>query len=491
MSESGDGISTGAAQKSGRAGWWAAGGVALVVALIVGATIGGWFSREGDAAMPGLLGGDGYVPRDQQQSEPCDGLPAVDPADLRLLDPHATVRGGVVCVDSVRSRPGDGRWTMRDVHEIPAAALPELIETLTVPDRDNNGACTDQLILVPGFVLTLADGTRIRPGLPGDGCHVYTTVSFDALAAGPIRSSTPVAQVLTEEELTSGCQPDSKPPADWLGSPSAFPVTEFAPITPGTREMSLCRYSAEEGDGDGQISSGTLTATGTVSAADVNTALGNLSETPSPQCSASASGGISPGTEWILVQPTPVRAEEARVPLLAIETGGCRRAVDGQRLALLGFLSPESAAALVNAAGPSTRPASSVELAVPPGVTALLEQEVGLVVTSPESAMVSITVAEAAVQAIAGTEYGAQVPTDTAPELYLVQVGDNSGDPDSGLAVGSLQWLVVYRNLDITAAGPAGAGGQPSEGAAIRSAVLVIDAETGAIGLAHWTSSVM
>lgn len=289
--------------------------------LVIGAAVGGWFSRDDGTATPGLLAQGGYIAKDQQQSEPCDGLPAVDPADLRLLDPQVTVRSGVICPDSLRPQPDGDTST---AHEIPAAALPALIEALTAPDRHSNGSCTLQLILVPGFVLTLEDGTRIRPGLPGDGCHVRTDVAFDALAAGPAVRSTP---------------------------PTGHPV--------------------------------------------------------------------------------------------------------------------------------------------PPEVTALLKQEAGLVVESPESATVPTRVPEAEARAIARTEYGSQIPADAVPDLYLVRVGGGPEDQDPGLTVGSHQWLVVYRDLDIATAGPAGADGQPSAGAAIRSAVIVVDAETGDIGLAHWTSSVI
>lgn len=137
----------------------------------------------------------------------------------------------------------------------------------------------------------------------------------------------------------------------------------------------------------------------------------------------------------------------------------------------------------------STRPATAAELAVPPEVTALLKQEAGLNVESPGSATISINIAETAAQAIAKTEYGTQVPADTVPNLYLVRVAETPGATDTGLQVGSVQWLVVYRNLDISTPGPAGADGQPTTGAVVRSAVLVVDAETGTIDLAHWTSS--
>lgn len=358
MSDAG-GNFAGAATRRSRAGWWVAGGVALVVALIIGATAGGWFFRNADtAAAPGLLSKSSYVPRDQQQSESCDGLPAVDPADLRLLDPNASVRSGVMCVDSARLRPGDGRWTMRDVHEIPAAALPGLIEALTRPDHDTDGACTMQLILVPGFVLTLEDGSRIRPGLPGDGCHVYSDVSFDALSAGPVRTSTPVTQVETEQEVTTGCQPASKPPAVWLDPTSTFPISVFTPIAPGAQQVSLCLYRpvVESGNdsADGSlIADGALAATGAVSADDINAALADLSEAPSPQCAESLSHGMSPDTDWIVAQPTPLRVDGDQgdpAPLLVIEADGCRRVIGGPTLALLGYLSPAGAATLAAAA---------------------------------------------------------------------------------------------------------------------------------------------
>lgn len=364
------GDSAGATSAGARAGWWAAGGIALVVALIIGAVAGGWFSRDTSrdaAGRPGLLSRGTYEPKDQQQADPCDGLPAVDPADLRLLDPDASVRSGVVCLDSVRLRPGDGRWTMRDVHEIPATALPRLIEALTRPDRDTSGACTAQLILVPGFVLTLEGGSRIRPGLPGDGCHVYSDMPFDALTAGPVRASVPVTQVATEQEVTTGCQPESKPPADWLGSASTFPVSEFTPIEPGTQQISLCRYrpdvatdaeSDDDAAGGGRIAGGTLAAVGTMSADDINARLADLAETPSPECSESLSRGIAPDTDWLIAQRTPRQVADVpdtTAPLLALETDGCYRVVDAQQLTLLGYLSPADAGALSAAADEAAR----------------------------------------------------------------------------------------------------------------------------------------
>lgn len=352
VSEPGDTATTDKTPQHKRAGWWAAGGVALAVALIIGATAGGWFSQgAGTVSAPGLLSQGSYEPRDQQQSDSCDGLPAVEPTDLRLLDPQASVRSGVICLDSVRLRPGDGRWTMRDVHEIPVAALPGLIDALTMPDHDRGGACTLQLILVPGFVLTLDDGTRIRPGLPGDGCHVNSEAPFDALSAGPVLTSVPVAQVSTELEVITGCQPESKPPADWLDSPSSFPVSDFVPITPEAQQISLCLFSAGQSNDERQLASGPLVATGTVSANVVNEALAHLSEVPAAQCSDPPPRGTAAATAWLLVQPQPQQAEDdPPAPLLAIETDACRRVVDAQKMTPLGYLSPAGAEALAAAA---------------------------------------------------------------------------------------------------------------------------------------------
>lgn len=139
----------------------------------------------------------------------------------------------------------------------------------------------------------------------------------------------------------------------------------------------------------------------------------------------------------------------------------------------------------------STRAATPAELALPPEVAALLQQEVGLVVGSPDAATISATIADTAARSASKTEYGTQLPVDAIPRLYLIQVGHNSEAGDPGLSVGSLKWLVVYKGLDIIAPGPVGADGQPTAGATIHSAVLIVDAETGTIDVTHWTSSII
>src|SRR6185437_9464138 len=113
----------------------------------------------------------------------CDGVPAAGPEmggpkptrahplpPLRLLSPRAAVVSGVLCTWRYSGTGQNGAQGIQSVVPIPPKALAKLVAALRLPD-DSGGwvsrNCDSYLAAVPDFVLTLADGSRIRPGAPG------------------------------------------------------------------------------------------------------------------------------------------------------------------------------------------------------------------------------------------------------------------------------------------------------------------------------------
>jgi hypothetical protein len=323
-------------------------------------------SRSGTAGSPngspaggssgGLLARAGYQPLDQQQADECDGLPPVAPGELRLLDPSATVTAAVVCADGYADLPGRGQWQVRRVIDVPTASLPALIAAITAPDRPpSSGACDASLWIAPDLVLTLADGSRIRPGLPGDGCHVLKSAmqALESASAGPVRTTVPISQQASEQEVTTGCGGEAKAPAIWLDAGGSAagqaPSGSAADVLPGSGQVALCRYTPES-----EPLIGALAATGTVDARTVADALADVGAGPSggpaiPECSSPLPAQHAPATDWlmILALPAPGSDEPAPAPLLLVELGGCRRVVAGASTTVLGHLDAAAAAALV------------------------------------------------------------------------------------------------------------------------------------------------
>ncbi|HET8591133.1 MAG TPA: hypothetical protein VFM01_15965 [Nakamurella sp.] len=302
-------------------------------------------------SIPGLLPQGDYQPQDQQQAGECDGVPPVAPEDLRLLDPTATVTAAVVCRSDYADKPGDGRWLYRQVIDLPAGRIPALVEALTGPDLETvSGACDAMAVLVPDFVLTLADGSRVRPGLPGNGCH-STDAALSAVgsATGPVRTSIPVSQVASEQQVTSGCGAEAKSPAVWLDaaggpqSPAAAPSADAVDgVLSSIGRVGVCRYAPQQ-----EPALGTLTATGRVPSDAVADALRHLDATAPRGCPSPATVERSPATGWLMVQrlPGPDGEQRALMPLLLIEFDGCRRVVATGH-GVVGYLPTASAAPL-------------------------------------------------------------------------------------------------------------------------------------------------
>ena len=306
-----------------------------------------------------------YVPTDQQQADECDGVPAAGPVigdptpttspalpPLQLLSKDATVVSGVVCPINLQGSQQNGLQQVESVVPIPPGDLTRLVAALRLTDHSGGShACNTYLVAVPDFVLTLADGGTVRPGVPGDGCHPRKEV-LDALAAiatAPAASTTPVSQVASPQEWETGCWGEAKPPAIWFNG--------FAETTgwrlPSSGATAVCRYSPDEAIPTGAAEPGVtghLAATGTPSASALDATL-RPSLTPGLGCAPTGTHDQPPG-DWIIVVPTPSPAEVSTGtsfdanPAAVIELGGCRRVVDVGTGDVIGYLSADQATSL-------------------------------------------------------------------------------------------------------------------------------------------------
>jgi hypothetical protein len=340
----------------------AVGAVVVVVLAVIFAVGGrGWFAASpGSPAEPsrsgtppqlspsGLLPKGDYRPKDQQQAGECDGVAPVAPEDLRLLNPRATVTAAVICTSGYANKPGDGRWLVRKVIDVPAGGIPALVAALSRPDvADVSGACSAMAVLVADFVVTLSDGSRIRPGVPGDGCHPSDAAlaALGSAAARPVRTSIPISQVATQQEVTSGCGAEAKSPAIWLDAGGGTKNPADRPVgsaLPATGQVAVCRYAPQD-----EPALGTLRATGSVTTDALAGALRQLATTAPSGCPSPATVENSPATDWLMVQALPASGADqpAPAPLLLVELDGCRRVVEtGQ--GVIGYLPTDVAPAV-------------------------------------------------------------------------------------------------------------------------------------------------
>ncbi|WP_029136471.1 lipoprotein [Nakamurella lactea] len=264
-----------------------------------------------------------YQPSDIQQQGVCDGV--AQPAELTPLGPTADVTAAVVCGTTEKYVKGKGSWDFTVVRAVPAEKIPALVTALRLPDASGTAdACTAMLVMVPGFVLTLADGSRIRPGVPGDGCHPRHEV-LDALdVATSITTETRGTQVRSELEVTTNCGATAKSPAVWQSE--TIPGLAKLPPVPGSGSVSVCRYRGTP-DQEGPLVAAGLQPAGVVAAGWPTAAqVGSL------RCDTPDDVLDVPPVDWLMFLRTPTppyRLDDAGGGVFALlELGGCGRLVD-------------------------------------------------------------------------------------------------------------------------------------------------------------------
>ena len=245
----------------------------------------------------------GFQIRDSQQAATCDGVPAPATGRLGLLRPDAEVVAAVICKPIAKYVAGQGIWRYSQVFSLPSAKIPELGAGLREPDvaAAPNRTCDARLVVEPDFVLTLADGSRIRPAVPGDGCHPQgdSLKAFDGLPAARLVGETRTTQVFTDLEATSNCGPAAKSPAFWLSAAGKTPGLAAMPSLPAAGSVSICRYRAD----DSQF--GTLSAAGIVAVPRARE-LWSVPSTARPSdCNPPADVMQGPAVDWLMVLPTP------------------------------------------------------------------------------------------------------------------------------------------------------------------------------------------
>ena len=238
----------------------------------------------------------------------------------------------MVCDTGTRYVPGDGIWTVagaRTLTPTQVDALAKALATTNVP-IDPAAMCTANAVLIPDFTLTLADGDRVRPGVPGDGCHPVAAVA-DALAGTPGILDDQVRQVSSQEMVDSGCAPADRYFDPFSGNGSGEPGTR--PAAPkGT--VSVCRYTVAAGDPTTDPTAGgaTLDGLGSTAGSRLGTVLGAQIK-PGKTCSAPEAATAPAADGWLtVVRPpsAPISAEESTggAVLFTVELGGCHRMLD-------------------------------------------------------------------------------------------------------------------------------------------------------------------
>lgn len=274
-------------------------------------------SRTGSAAGPATAAG---APSN------CDGVPA--PASWQLLPPSATVVAAVTCSDTYKYVAGHGMWTYRQVLPLPAAEIPALVAGLTKLDKPRgDSTCTGGLIAVPSFVVTLADGTKLRPRVPDDGCHPRKEVitALNTATMAPIAESR-TGQVLGDLQTTTNCGDGAKSPAIWIGTSNQRAAKGARPTLPSTGSVSICHYRPT-GDQEGE-----LTRAGTTPVQQLKTLWTKLPAGTSTACPPTPDIMNSSAVDWLMFLPTPRPPyrfnDSGASPIALLELGGCRRLFD-------------------------------------------------------------------------------------------------------------------------------------------------------------------
>ncbi len=272
-----------------------------------------------------------YHPLDEQQQGTCDGVPV--PASLHLLRADAIVVAAVICATAFDYVPGQGMWQVQTVRAAPATGLAQLRSALLQPDLAPPGVCAAVGYLAADFVLTLADGSRIRPGLPGDGCNARVTSLPDS-SGWPVTQTTRVKQVMGDAQTKAGCGPFASSPAVWLEASREIKTT--GSMTMPSSAVGVCLYH-----GFGKNNS--LTKVGLVSLGGFQAAWPTVSAAAPSGCRAATIDG--PVGDWLVLSPAPAPPYTQggnNGEFALVELDGCRRLVSPDH-GLVGYVSPAQA----------------------------------------------------------------------------------------------------------------------------------------------------
>jgi hypothetical protein len=215
------------------------------------------------------------------------------------------------CETGYQTIPGKGKWetaTLQRADKDLAALIAALRHPLYAP-RQPGIMCPQLVVLPPQIVLVSGDGTMLSPVFPVGGCGLIQQPVLSALAAlhwQPV-SVRLVAQVATQQEVSSGCSPGYTDPFTEPESPLVS--SDLAANNAAPSSLRICVYSS----GGSSLTSKFLRGA-TVTGATVITLLAGLS-----------------GASHIPVCTLPhsmfavVGGQRTSAPTMYVELGGCDR----------------------------------------------------------------------------------------------------------------------------------------------------------------------
>lgn len=157
------------------------------------------------------------------------------------------------CRGEVRDRPGEGRWLVA-VSERADTAAPELVAELRKPsDPRTTEACTLELVTQPYFLLVDANGEKVLPAVPTDGCGKPRREALAQLEKLTFRtvSERPVKQVEGPKPTETACADSVKD--ENIGPNRVELKVPEQTLPPGP--LKICVYDRVSGD-VGKLSKG-------------------------------------------------------------------------------------------------------------------------------------------------------------------------------------------------------------------------------------------
>ncbi|MTD17120.1 hypothetical protein GIS00_24595 [Nakamurella sp. YIM 132087] len=263
-------------------------------------------------------------------ADACDGVPA--PEERDRLRGDQTIVAAVVCTGETEWVPGRGIIAFERVEQFPAASLAGLAVAIRTPGV----GCAASEPDFPELVLTLDDGSRIRPLVPD--CATQPLVDAFA-AARPLHSRTPIARWASPEMVRAGCAGESSLPAAGngpLGEPTGIPA-------PTSGSFGVCSYDLH----------GVLTGVGVVTSTELQAIWPTPGRSVSAQCPPAGAPGGAFAVSWVEIRTLPAATAAPATTsdwlqgerLLVAETEICHRvAVGGPET--VGYLTASQAAAL-------------------------------------------------------------------------------------------------------------------------------------------------
>ena len=299
-----------------------------LVAFVVVLTMAAGCARPGaNDAGPGgswAIDGGGSV---GAAGESCDsgGNPNANPPTLTPLPADAVLVSAARCLFEPQPVPGDGEWLMRTEQKA-TTGLEALAAALRLPSEQVARGQGCPAIAYPPIVITVVDttGREIHPQVPHTACGAPLKAVTDAIAGltwTPV-GTTKVRQTRSELEVSSGCSGAWKPVIPLIAAEGSG--TQVVGVDTAGRAMRVCRYDLDPDPGNViSIGNGTAYRSGKLVAASTLDATAGAELLKAVASAPRATGSCGQPEQPFAV----VHAADGTGPWIAIERGGCYRAL--------------------------------------------------------------------------------------------------------------------------------------------------------------------